>query len=101
MCEIGGFRVVDERDVVDGSRTRGQSRCHGVADVPRGNNGAFDGVAAEKQQVVLPGNAALVREPLRGIVHAAGDDVDQLGIAAMVSSFQHVGREQFGTVFKP
>ena len=69
--------------------------------MPRGNNGAFDGVAAEKQQVVLPGNAALVREPLRGIVHAAGDDVDQLGIAAMVSSFQHVGREQFGTVFKP
>ena len=65
-----------------------------------GDQGALDGVTAEEQQVVLPCDAALVGQPLGGVIHTVGDDVHEVRVADVVAACQHVGRELLGTVLE-
>ena len=51
---------------------------------------------AEEQKVVLPGDAALVGEPLRCVEHAVGYHVYEIGVADVVAAFEHVFGEKLG-----
>ena len=96
--QLDGLGVVDEHDVVHAVDTVGQLRGHLRPGMSDGDDGALDVVAAELHEVVLPGDAALVGEPVGRVERAVGDDGHQLRIALVVAADEHVGHEVLGAV---